>query len=116
MWSLVNSINKEHVPFEAKSISWSRGGFRPSIMIHFSSFDKVENIDAQSRKIHLHLAHGNHLESITMTKNIKCSKIAIDNIPCGSEDNMDQTTPVEVVATELWKNSLYDRLILVQQP
>jgi hypothetical protein len=116
MWSLANSINKEHFPFEAKSISWSRGGSGPSIMIRFSSFDKVENIDAQSREIRLRLAHGNPLESITMTKNVKCSKIAIDNIPCRSEDDMDQVTPVEAVATELRKNPLYNRLVLVQQP
>ena len=116
MWSLVNSINKENIPFEAKSVAWSRGGVGPSIMIRFSAFDKFDDIDAHSREIRRRLAHDNPIESITLTKNVKCSKIAIENIPCQSEDNMDEVIPIEDVTAELRKNPLYCRLNMVQPP
>ena len=85
-------------------------------MIRFSAFDKFDDIDAHSREICQRLAHDNPIESITLTKNVKCSKIAIKNIPCQSEDNMDEAIPIEAIIAELRKNPLYCRLNMVQPP
>lgn len=116
MWALVNSIDKERFPFEAKSVTWSNRGNGSNVMIRFSALDKYENIDTQSHHIRRWLAHGHLLKTITFTKNVRCSKLVIANVPCRDEDNMDQVISIDKIEDELKKNPHFKCLSLVQRP
>ena len=116
MWRAVNSLNKENFGFEAKSVSWSGRGLGPSIMIRFASTDTHHIIDAHSQNIRQRLAHGIPIHLISLTKNIRCSKLVIANVPCQHPDNMDQVVPIADVISELKKDEQYRGLSIVQGP
>lgn len=85
-------------------------------MIRFASADSKLNIDTHGPKIRERLAHGEPLASVTLTRNIRCSKLVIANVPCLDPVNMDRTTPITEVIEELKKDHLYSGLAIVQKP
>ena len=116
MWSVVNSIDKSVYGFEALSVNWSGRGKGPSIMIRFSGTTIAANIDTHSAEIRRRLAHGKDIRTITLTKNVRCSKVVVTGIPCTDPLNGDAPYTIARVTEEMSKNPLFERLKFVSQP
>ena len=116
MWSRVNSIDKSVYGFEALSVSWSGRGKGPSIMIRFSGTTITANIDTHSAEIRRRLAHGKDIRTITLTKNVRCSKVVVTGIPCTDPLNGDAPYTIARVTEEMSKNPLFARLKFISQP
>ena len=116
MWSLVNSIDKSVYGFEALSVNWSGCGKGPSIMIRFSGTTIANNIDTHCGEIRKRLAHGKDVRTVTLTKNVRRSKVVVASVPCMDPINGDVPYTIAHVTEEMAKNPLFKRLKFISHP